>query len=65
MQLFIEVTDMQTGRPALVGLPHIRLVRPDEEDRAIIWLSDPPDENPLLAQESFREIVAALTKRTR
>jgi hypothetical protein len=65
MQLFIEVTDIQTGRPALVGLPHIRLVRQDEEGRAIIWLTDPPDENPLLVEEPYVDILAALTKRAR
>lgn len=61
-KLFIEVTDKETGEEVIVGLAWIRTVRQDEEGRAIIWLSDPPDETPLLADDPYRRVREALVQ---
>lgn len=55
-RLFIELTDIQTGEEALIGLAHIRIVRKDEEGRAVVWLTDPPDDQPFLASDPYNRV---------
>lgn len=56
MQLFVELTNQQTGEEEIIGLAHIRRIRKDEEGRAVVWLSDSPDDQPFLATDSYKSL---------
>jgi hypothetical protein len=62
--LFMEITDVNTGKPKIVGLPHVALIQPSEgaaSDGAVIFLTgDHVPARQIVTKETFADIRRAL-----